>query len=203
MKKSALILASVLALAGCTKKNNDCVWIEYDAWHLPKVVNEYLPYQEGQQLLFLHEYGDTLRFEVRSVRLVDYDTAHYTYKTNPCYPTGDILESAMVQLIRMPESYLENQSKQGIELQIYGAGTENGGISWLEYWMFPNMYPTFQNHNIHSERYNGDVALLGDTISMDRDNKDDYMTNAILVKGKGLVSFHDDRDNGEWLLVEE
>ena len=65
------------------------------------------------------------------------------------------------------------------------------------------MYPTFQNHDIHSERYNDDVALLGDTISMDRDNENDYLTNAILVKGKGLVSFHDDRDNGEWLLVEE
>ena len=203
MKKSTLILASVIALAGCTKKNNDCVEQVCEGWHLPKVVNEYLPYQKGQKLLFLNDNGDSLQFEVRVVHLMDYDSAHYTYTVNSCYPTGEIGESARVNLVRLPESYLENQSQEGIELQIYGDGTENGEIGWLECWMFPNMYPTPQNHNIHSERYSGDVAGLGDTISMDRDIENDYLTNAILVKGKGLVSFHDDRNNGEWHLAEE
>ena len=203
MKKLAIILVAVLALAGCKKKIDGCVEHEYDHWLLPKAVNEYLPYQKGQQRLFLNDNGDSLRFEVRTARLLNYDSAHYTKVYNSCYPTGGIIgPMGEVYLVEVPETYMEDHSRKGVYLQFYGDGTENGEIGWLHFSMIPSMYPS-KNYPIDSERYNGDISGLADTISLDREENNYHLINAILVKGKGLVSYLDDRDNGEWHLVEE
>ena len=196
MKKSALILASVLALAGCTKKNNGCVEQVCEGWSLPKVVNEYLPYEEGQKLLFLNDNGDSLQFEVRNVDLMDYDSAHYTYTVNSCYPTGEIGPSGEVYLVSLPETNVDDFRKKGMRLELYGKGTKNGEIGSLWFCMLSDMYP--RQCNISSEQYSGDVATLSDTICLNKENN-----FAVLVKGKGLVGYEDERGNGAWHLVEE
>lgn len=190
-----------LALVGCEKKN-DCVETEYDGWHLPKVVNEYLPYQEGQQLLFLNDNGDSLHFEVQEARLLDYDSAHYTHVVNSCdYPTGLLVPCGEVCLVSLPETKTSfDYKKKGIELGFYGNGTSNGGIRQLWFMMASDMYPS-QGY-IESEKYSGNVADLNDTICLKDDNAYKPL-NAKIVKGKGLVSYEDKRDNGAWHLVGE
>lgn len=198
MKKLSLVLVAVLALVGC-KKKNDCIEHVYDGWHLPKAVNEYLPYQEGQQLLFLDDNSDSLRFEVRYLRLMEYDTAHYTYTENSCYPTGEIFPSGEMYLVSLPETSFNNHNK-GMRLEFYGVGTENGEIVKLWFLMASDMYPS--QDFIESEKYSGNVADLSDTICLKAD--DSYkLLNAKVVKGKGLVSYEDKRDNCVWRLVEE
>ena len=197
MKKLSIILMAVLVLAGC-KKKNDCIETEYDGWHLPKVVNEYLPYQEGQQLLFLNDNSDTLRFEVRYLRLMEYDTAHYTYTQNSCYPTGEIGPSGEVYLVSLPETYVDDYRKKGIRLEFYGDGAENGEI-YLWFSMMSDMYPS--QDFIESEKYSGNVADLSDTICL-KDDDSYQLLNAKVVKGKGLVSYEDKRDNCIWHLAE-
>ena len=197
MKKLSIILMAVLVLAGC-KKKNDCIETEYDGWHLPKVVNEYLPYQEGQQLLFLNDNSDTLRFEVRYLRLMEYDTAHYTYTQNSCYPTGEIGPSGEVYLVSLPETYVDDYRKKGIRLEFYGDGAENGEI-YLWFSMMSDMYPS--QDFIESEKYSGNVADLSDTICL-KDDDSYQLLNAKVMKGKGLVSFEDKRDNCIWHLAE-
>lgn len=198
MKKLALVLMIALALVGCEKKN-DCVETEYDGWHLPKVVNEYLPYQEGQQLLFLNDNNDSLRFEVRYLRLMEYDTAHYTYTENSCYPTGVIGPSGEMYLVCLPETSY-NYHKKGIQLEFYGDGNENGEIGCLWFSMMSDMYPS--QDFIESEKYGGNIADLSDTICL-KDDDSYQLLNAKVVKGKGLVSYEDKRDNGAWHLVGE
>ena len=198
MKKLSLVLVAVLALVGC-KKKNDCIEHVYDGWHLPKAVNEYLPYQEGQQLLFLDDNSDSLRFEVRYLHLMEYDTAHYTYTENSCYPTGVIGPSGEMYLVSLPETSFNNHNK-GMRLEFYGGGTENGEIVKLWFLMASDMYPS--QDFIESEKYSGNVADLSDTICLKAD--DSYqLLNAKVVKGKGLVSYEDKRDNCVWRLVEE
>ena len=197
MKKLSIILMAMLVLAGC-KKKNDCIETEYDGWHLPKVVNEYLPYQEGQQLLFLNDNSDTLRFEVRYLRLMEYDTAHYTYTQNSCYPTGEIGPSGEVYLVSLPETYVDDYRKKGIRLEFYGDGAENGEI-YLWFSMMSDMYPS--QDFIESEKYSGNVADLSDTICL-KDDDSYQLLNAKVMKGKGLVSYEDKRDNCIWHLAE-
>ena len=197
MKKLSIILMAVLVLAGC-KKKNDCIETEYDGWHLPKVVNEYLSYQEGQQLLFLNDNSDSLRFEVRYLRLMEYDTAHYTYTQNSCYPTGEIGPSGEVYLVSLPETYVDDYRKKGIRLEFYGDGAENGEI-YLWFSMMSDMYPS--QDFIESEKYSGNVADLSDTICL-KDDDSYQLLNAKVMKGKGLVSFEDKRDNCIWHLAE-
>ena len=197
MKKLSIILMAVLVLAGC-KKKNDCIETEYDGWHLPKVVNEYLSYQEGQQLLFLNDNSDSLRFEVRYLRLMEYDTAHYTYTQNSCYPTGEIGPSGEVYLVSLPETYVDDYRKKGIRLEFYGDGAENGEI-YLWFSMMSDMYPS--QDFIESEKYSGNVADLSDTICL-KDDDSYQLLNAKVMKGKGLVSYEDKRDNCIWHLAE-
>ena len=201
MKKLAIILMTVLALAGCKKKNdcNDCIEQVCDGWHLPKVVNEYLPYQEGQRLLFLNENGDSLQFEVRSSRLLDYEDAHYTYTVNSCYPTGEICPSGEINLVSLPETSF-NYYNKGILFEVYGDGTENGEIGKMWFTMMSDMYSS--QDIIESEKYSGNVADLSDTICL-KDDDSYQLLNAKVVKGKGLVSYEDKRDNCVWHLVEE
>ena len=197
MKKLSIILMAVLVLAG-RKKKNDCIETEYDGWHLPKVVNEYLSYQKGQQLLFLNDNSDSLRFEVRYLRLMEYDTAHYTYTQNSCYPTGEIGPSGEVYLVSLPETYVDDYRKKGIRLEFYGDGAENGEI-YLWFSMMSDMYPS--QDFIESEKYSGNVADLSDTICL-KDDDSYQLLNAKVMKGKGLVSYEDKRDNCIWHLAE-
>lgn len=199
MKKVTIILVTVLALAGCKKKSDGCVEHEYDGWHLPKVVNEYLPYQEGQRLLFLNDNSDSLQFEVRSTHLLDYEDAHYTYTENSCYPTGDIGPSGEMYLVSLPETSF-NYHQKGIGLEFYGDGAENVEIGKLWFLMASDMYPS--QCYIESEKYSGSVADLSDTICL-KDDDSYQLLNAKIVKGKGLVSYEDKRDNCVWRLVEE
>ena len=200
MKKLAIILVAVLALAGCKKKNDGCVEHEYDGWLLPKAVNEYLPYQEGQRLLFLNDNSDSLQFEVRSTRLLDYEDAHYTYTVNSCYPNGVIGPSGEMYLVSLPETYVDDYRKKGIWLEFYGDGAENVEIGNLWFLMMSDMYPS--QCIIESEKYSGNVADLSDTICLNVGNSYPLL-NAKVVKGKGLVSYEDKRDNCVWHLVEE
>lgn len=199
MKRFSFILVAALALVGC-KKKNDCIEQVCDCWHLPKVVNEYLPYQEEQQLLFLNDNGDSLLFEVRYLRLMEYDTAHYTYTENSCYPTGLISPSGEVYLVSLPETYLDDHyRKKGIRLEFYGDGTENGEVGKLWLFMLSDMYPS--QCYIESERYSGNVADLNDTICL-KDDDSYQLLNAKVVKGKGVICYEDKRDNCIWHLAE-
>ena len=200
MKKLAIILVAVLALAGCKKKSDGCVEHEYDGWLLPKAVNEYLPYQEGQRLLFLNDNNDSLQFEVQEARLLDYDSAHYIYVENSCYPTGLIGPSGEVYLVNVPETYMEDHRRKGIYLEFYGDGAENVEIGKLWFYMISDMYPS--QCIIESEKYSGNVADLSDTICL-KEGHSYPLLNANIVKGKGLVSYEDKRDNCVWYLVEE
>lgn len=196
MKKSIVLTMLLVALCAVGCKNKECEkTVEVTEWHLPKVINDYLPYEVGQQFMLANT-SDTLFFKVDGVHLLDYDTACYTYSYNPCYPEG-LSPSYSVSLACLPETNVDRYRDQSIIIGFGGfGGGEDGQQISVEFFMdIRGVY----NDIITSKRYEGDVAELGDTIVI----KGPSLT-AELVKNRGLVSFLDNYYNTTaWVLTEE
>jgi len=191
-----LILCGVLALSvGCKHHDYECEDQVGHSWMLPKELNDYLPYQIGEQLLFLNEYGDSLRFEVQNVDLLDYDNAYYEYTWNPCCPTGMLYEYG-VALVKTPPTYLSDRyGLQQINLDFGGtANGENGQNVNVTFFFRSDMYD--RQDIASSGSQSGDVQSLGDTLVM----SGRYVSEAVLVKSVGLVQYNDTRDNCTWRL---
>ncbi|MCR4681544.1 MAG: hypothetical protein K5636_08055 [Bacteroidales bacterium] len=191
MRKSiiALVIFSIFALTGC-KDPDPCQEQETYGWHLPKVLNEYLPYEVGQQITFVNETGETMSFQAEVVNLLQYDTAYYTSTFNPCYPTG-IFPTYGVGLILVPESVNPNGLKKGLFLSFGGmAGGDFGqnvGISF-------NIVSDLTNHQESGTTYyNGNIQHFGDTVEIQNEK-----INATIVKGHGLIRFQDSNVEGVW-----
>ena len=193
-----LILCGVLVcLVGCKHHDFECEDQVGHGWMLPKALNDYLPYQIGEHLLFLNEYGDSLRFEIQNVDLLDYDNVYYEYTWNPCYPTGSLADYH-VRLVKTPLTYFSNGILlQAINLGFGGiANGENGQNVKVDFFFRSDMYD--QQESASSESYSGDVHLLSDTIVMNGR----YVSEAVVVKSIGLVQYHDTRDNCTWRLCQ-
>lgn len=192
-----LILCGLLVFSvGCKFHDYKCEDQVGHRWMLPKELNDYLPYQIGEQLLFLNEYGDSLRFEVQNVDLLDYDNAYYEYTWNPCYPTGMLYEYG-VALVKTPPTYLSDRyGLQQINLEFGGtASGGNGQNVNVTFFFRSDMYD--RQDMASSESQSGDVQSLSDTLVM-RNGR--YVSEAVVVKSVGLVQYNDTRDNCTWCL---
>ena len=204
MKKISLLLlvCSALVFTGCT--TDDCEITTAHDWCLPKVLNQYLPYEVGQQISFYNDrpesLADTLVYEVRDMYLLNYDTAYYTYYWDLCHPGYDL----PVYYVRL--SRISGQSSDEVpdefRLLFYGtAGGENGQRVSIRF--------GFEAHynnahvNLTSQPYDGDISDLGDAI--DFGVVGDNSLSAQIVKDKGLTSFSNKGNssaNWLWHLVE-
>ena len=205
MKKLSLflIVCSALVFTGCSGPD-ECEEIIAHGWHLPKVLNQYFPYEVGQQIAFYNDkpepLADTLVYEVREVLLLNYDSAYYTYSWDPCHPTGE-RPTYGVRLSRI-SGQSSDEVPDEFRLLFYGtAGGENGQRVSIRF--------GFEAHynnahvNLTSQPYDGDISDLGDAI--DFGVVGDNSLSAQIVKDKGLTSFSNKGNssaNWLWHLVE-
>ena len=205
MKKLSLflIVCSALVFTGCSGPD-ECEEIIAHGWHLPKVLNQYFPYEVGQQIAFYNDkpepLADTLVYEVREVLLLNYDSAYYTYSWDPCHPTGE-RPTYGVRLSRI-SGQSSDEVPDEFRLLFYGtAGGENGQRVSIRF--------GFEAHynnahvNLTSQPYDGDISDLGDVI--DFGVVGDNSLSAQIVKDKGLTSFSNKGNssaNWLWHLVE-
>lgn len=206
MKKVSLflIVCSALVFTGCPGPD-ECEEIIAHGWHLPKVLNQYFPYEVGQQIAFYNDkpepLADTLVYEVREVLLLNYDSAYYTYSWDPCHPTGE-RPTYGVRLSRI-SGQSSDEVPNDLHIAFYGsAGGENGQDVNVDFCFLAH----YNGQEVLGllESYEDEISNLGDVISLNTpyNNYSDHMY-AQIVKGKGLTIFSN-WGNGywPWYLVE-
>lgn len=208
MKKLSLflIVCSALVFTGCPG-TDECEEIITHEWNLPKVLNQYFPYEVGQQVAFYNDkpepFADTLVYEVREVFLLNYDSAYYTSLHNPCYPE-DTLPLYGVLLTKISEQSNDNTPRL-IRLNFGGTA---GGANGQEVDIRFSCFAQYNGQEVlgWQKYYKGEISDLGDVINLNTayNNYSDHMS-AQIIKGKGLTIF-DNRGNGyinwPWYLVE-
>ena len=196
MKRSIFFLLTALLImcTGCHK----CEKIKIEGWLLPKELNKYLPYEVGQNVVFMNEKGDSMVFKVAYTKLLDYDTAYFSYTTNSCRPTGGVYPDYPVSLVYQPETPLTYGVKR---LTINFSGTaygEKGQYSHVSFFLISDLYD--RQTILSSKGFEGDIAILSDTIPLYYHIESG--TAAIVVKNKGLTSFYDTQTECKWTLQE-
>ena len=208
MKKLSLflIVCSALVFTGCPGPD-ECEEIIAHGWRLPKVLNQYFPYEVGQQVAFYNDkpepLADTLVYEVREVLLLNYDSAYYTYSWDPCHPTGE-RPTYGVRLSR-----ISGQSSDEVpnELHIAFSGSA-GGANGQEVDICFSCFAQYNGQKVlgWQKYYKGEISDLGDVINLNTayNNYSDHMS-AQIIKGKGLTIFSNRGNsyiNWPWYLVE-
>lgn len=185
-----LILFVFIVFTCCKEKPSLCT---SEGYHLPKDIWEYYyPYADGQEVSFINSQGDTMTFRVRIINAPSYDDEYYTFEYYCNHPFDSPADSYYI--------LLTTDNGYNINLELFGGGKKNAVVS----------FSMIVNHQARYKfKYEGDVAdfysMLGDTIHLSDDSSigmHELNSNTYQIKGKGLASFFDLKDNCVWHLIE-
>ena len=191
MKLSCAIFM-VLLFACCNEKTSICFG---EGYRLPvSIWNSFYPYQEGDEVVFQNDFGQSLVFKVDEmiVPSYDYDEEYYTYEYNCDHPYDSPMHSYVV-VMKADNGYR-------IDLSEAGDGKENAIASF---------YVIINSKMAYKYKYEGNIAdfdlTIGDTIPYRKHSGtviEEPLDKVTHVRNQGLVSFYDIENQCVWNLVE-
>lgn len=191
IKLSCTVFMALL-FAGCNEKTSIC---SGEGYLLPlSIWNSFYPYQEGEEVVFHNDLGQTLVLKVDGmiVPSYDYDEEYYTYEYNCDHPYDSPMHSYVV-VMKADNGYR-------VDLSETGDGKENAIASF---------YVIINSKRAFKYKFEGNIAdfdlTVGDTIPYMKHGEavvEELSDKVTHVRNKGLVSFYDIENQCVWRLVE-
>jgi hypothetical protein len=179
----------LLVLGGCGNRHKNYQWDKFPQERL----NSYFPYIEEENIKFVSENNDTIKFLIKINRFtyMPLVVGKEEYKKE----CGEIAETIV----------LDNEEPDAANFRLLVGTTNRHTIIFNVVINLPNgwLLTSFQQYEEYDENYmpldgNHIFTYLTDTITLCNSQRTDV---AYLVTGKGLVSFVD-KDGVEWRAVE-